>query len=70
MATQPCPCGYRTDPSKECLCQPMAIQKYIAKVSGLLPDQIDLHIEVPAVRYRELESKENCEPSREGVQCR
>jgi len=63
-AMNPCPCGYRTDPTKECLCQPLAIQKYMAKVSGPLLDRIDLHIEVPAVRYKELASRERSEPSK------
>ncbi len=57
-AMNPCPCGYYTDPAKECTCTPMAIQKYMAKVSGPLLDRIDLHIEVPAVKYKELASKE------------
>jgi magnesium chelatase family protein len=63
-AMNPCPCGHRTDPSMDCLCQPLAIQKYLSKVSGPLLDRIDLHIEVPAVRYRELACKDLAEPSR------
>ena len=39
------------------------IQKYMSKISGPLMDRIDLHIEVPAVRYKELSSKESGEPS-------
>ena len=65
MATQPCPCGYFTDPAKECTCNPLQIQKYMAKISGPLLDRIDLHIEVPAVKYRELASKGPGEHSRE-----
>src|SRR5229473_3150225 len=57
-ATQPCLCGFHTDPSKECTCTPIQIQKYMAKISGPLLDRIDLHIEVPAVKYKELASKE------------
>ncbi|MFI5253102.1 MAG: ATP-binding protein [Bacteroidota bacterium] len=56
-ATQPCPCGYFTDPLKECSCNQMQVQKYMAKISGPLLDRIDLHIEVPAVKYNELASK-------------
>jgi magnesium chelatase family protein len=63
MATQPCLCGYFTDPSKECTCAPQQIQRYMAKISGPLLDRIDLHIEVPAVKYRELSSKESGESS-------
>ncbi|HZY09618.1 MAG TPA: YifB family Mg chelatase-like AAA ATPase [Bacteroidota bacterium] len=57
-AMNPCPCGYFSDPSKECTCNPMQIQKYMAKISGPLLDRIDLHIEVPAVKYKELVSKD------------
>src|SRR6266852_5930936 len=63
MATQPCLCGNFTDPSKECTCTPIQIQKYMAKISGPLLDRIDLHIEVPAVKYKELASKESGESS-------
>ncbi len=62
-ATQPCMCGNFTDPSKECTCTPMQIQKYMAKISGPLLDRIDLHIEVPAVKYRELSSTSEGESS-------
>lgn len=62
-AMNPCPCGYYTDPSKECTCNPLAIQKYMAKISGPLLDRIDLHVEVPAVKYKELASKESGENS-------
>jgi hypothetical protein len=63
MATQPCPCDYFTDPSKECSCTPLQIQRYMAKISGPLLDRIDLHIEVPAVKYEELTSRESGERS-------
>lgn len=62
-AMNPCPCGFFTDPGKECTCHQGVIQKYMARISGPLLDRIDLHIEVPAVKYRELSSKENGEPS-------
>src|SRR5262249_40957688 len=53
-ATQGCPCGYFNDKSRECLCTPPMIQRYVAKISGPLLDRIDIHIEVPAVQYKEL----------------
>lgn len=62
-AMNPCPCGHYTDPDKECTCGTAVIHKYMAKISGPLMDRIDLHIEVPAVKYRELASKENGERS-------
>jgi magnesium chelatase family protein len=62
-AMNPCPCGYFSDPTKECTCTPPQIQKYMAKISGPLLDRIDLHIEVPAVKYKELASKSSGETS-------
>jgi len=53
-AMNPCPCGYYTDPYKKCTCVQHQIQKYMSKVSGPLLDRIDIHIEVPAVKYKEL----------------
>ncbi|MFQ5587816.1 MAG: YifB family Mg chelatase-like AAA ATPase [Nitrospiria bacterium] len=53
-AMNPCPCGYFTDPQRNCVCTPTAIQRYRSKVSGPLLDRIDLHIEVPAVPFRDL----------------
>jgi magnesium chelatase family protein len=62
-AMNPCPCGYYTDPAHQCSCSPQVIQKYLAKVSGPLLDRIDIHIEVPALKYQELAQKEAGEPS-------
>ncbi len=55
-ATNPCPCGYFTDPRKECHCTPYQIQKYLSKISGPLLDRIDIHVEVPALHHSELVS--------------
>jgi magnesium chelatase family protein len=62
-AMNPCPCGYATDPAKECTCSTLQIQKYMAKISGPLLDRIDIHIEVPAVKYKDLSSRVNSEDS-------
>lgn len=59
----PCPCGYLGDPHHECTCHPSKIQKYRSKVSGPLLDRIDIHIEVPPVRYRELSDDSRGESS-------
>ncbi|MCX7909364.1 MAG: YifB family Mg chelatase-like AAA ATPase [Ignavibacteria bacterium] len=59
----PCPCGNFGNPYKECNCTPALIQKYQAKISGPLLDRIDIHIEVPAVKYQELSDKSSGEPS-------
>ena len=50
----PCPCGYATDPTRSCQCNPVAVQRYRSRLSGPLLDRIDIHIEVPAVPVREL----------------
>jgi magnesium chelatase family protein len=55
-AMNPCPCGYFNDRSRECHCTPPMIQRYISKISGPLLDRIDIHIDVPAVNYKELRS--------------
>lgn len=55
-AMNPCPCGYFTDPAKPCKCSPPQIDRYLGKISGPLVDRIDMHVEVPAVPYRELRS--------------
>ncbi len=62
-AMNPCPCGYLTDPYHECTCTPAQIQRYHSKISGPLLDRIDIHIEVPALRYEELRRKAPGEPS-------
>ncbi len=56
-ALNPCPCGFYGDASRECRCTPAIIQRYLGKLSGPLLDRIDLHIEVPAVPFRELREK-------------
>ncbi len=53
-AMNPCPCGYFGDQQMECSCTPIQINKYRAKVSGPLLDRIDIHVEVPPVKYKEL----------------
>ena len=62
-AMNPCPCGFFTDPQKECGCTPLQIQRYRSRVSGPLLDRIDIQIEVPAVRYQDLASRDPGEPS-------
>ncbi len=53
-AMNPCPCGFAGDPSNRCSCLPGHVTRYRNRVSGPLLDRIDIHVEVPAVRYREL----------------
>lgn len=62
-AMNPCPCGYMGDSHHQCTCTPSQIHRYRHRVSGPLLDRIDIHVEVPAVPYKEL-SKDFCgEPS-------
>jgi magnesium chelatase family protein len=62
-ATQECPCGYLGDRSRPCRCTAQQIRQYRGRISGPLLDRIDIHIEVPSVRYCELTSSETGEPS-------
>jgi magnesium chelatase family protein len=64
-AMNPCPCGYFNDKSRECMCTPPMIQRYVSKVSGPLLDRIDIHVEVPAVQYKELRGNAASEGSAE-----
>jgi magnesium chelatase family protein len=62
-AQNPCPCGYLGDPVKSCICTPNQILKYQKRVSGPLLDRIDLHIEVPRVKYEKLADEKVAEES-------
>src|SRR5205085_3120672 len=55
-AMNPCPCGYFGDLKRECRCSPVQVQRYRQRISGPLLDRIDLHVEVPAVEYRDVSS--------------
>lgn len=69
-AMNPCPCGYFGDLKRECRCSPVQVQRYRQRISGPLLDRIDLHIEVPAVEYRDVASErpeENSSSIRERI---
>jgi magnesium chelatase family protein len=53
-AMNPCKCGFLGDATRECRCTPGQIQQYLNKISGPLLDRIDIHVEVPAVPFKEL----------------
>jgi magnesium chelatase family protein len=57
-AMNPCPCGFWNDPTRECRCTPPQIQRYVGRVSGPLLDRIDIHVDVPAVRFKDLAGRE------------
>lgn len=62
-AMNPCPCGFASDPQRTCTCGAHQIQRYRSRISGPILDRIDLHIEVPAVKYEDLRSTEPAESS-------
>jgi len=62
-ALNPCPCGYLGDPAHACACSPRDIHRYRSRISGPLMDRIDIHIEVPAVKYRDLADRTDSESS-------
>lgn len=56
-AMNPCPCGFRGHPKRECTCPDGSAKRYLARVSGPLLDRMDIHIEVPPVDFEKLSSK-------------
>ncbi len=60
----PCPCGYASDPDRDCSCSPTQIIKYQKKISGPLLDRIDLHIEVPRIKFEKLADENLAESSK------
>jgi magnesium chelatase family protein len=62
-AMNPCKCGFHGDPLHQCMCTPHQIQSYRSRVSGPLMDRIDIHIEVPAIKFNEIASDTLAEPS-------
>lgn len=64
-AMNPCPCGFYGDTTRECRCTPAIIQRYLSKISGPLLDRIDIHVEVPAVPFKELRGDTMAESSAE-----
>jgi magnesium chelatase family protein len=55
--------GFFADGTRECHCSPVQIQRYVSKISGPLLDRIDIHIEVPALKYKELRGNGDVECS-------
>jgi magnesium chelatase family protein len=64
-AMNPCPCGFFNDKTRDCHCTQPMIQRYVSKISGPLLDRIDIHIDVPAVNYKELRGRASVEGSTE-----
>jgi magnesium chelatase family protein len=66
-AMNPCPCGFWNDPTRECRCSPLQIQRYVGRISGPLLDRIDIHIDVPAVKFRDLAGSETSDTDSSAV---
>jgi magnesium chelatase family protein len=64
-AMNPCPCGYFGSKIKQCHCSPNQIQRYMNKISGPLLDRIDIHLQVPSIKYKELSDQRQAEASSE-----
>ena len=62
-AMNPCPCGHAGDPTRQCICPPLAVQKYLARLSGPLLDRVDIHLSVPPVAYDDLATRVPAESS-------
>ena len=59
----PCPCGYYNHPTRECICNPGAVQRYLNKISGPLLDRIDIQVEIVPVPFDKISSTQLAEPS-------
>jgi magnesium chelatase family protein len=64
-AMNPCPCGFYSDPHRECTCTLPQIQRYKGKISGPLLDRIDIHVDVPPVRFQDMSTEKQAEASRQ-----
>jgi magnesium chelatase family protein len=69
-AMNPCPCGFWNDPTRECHCSQLQIQRYVGRISGPLLDRIDIHIDVPAVRFKELRGGDGTPEGESSLQIR
>ena len=63
-AMNPCPCGYYGHPTRECICRPNAVSRYLSRISGPLLDRLDIHVEVPPVDFNDLSTNETYESSK------
>lgn len=61
----PCPCGYYNHPTKNCMCAPGQVLKYLNRISGPLLDRIDLQVEILPVAFDEISSTAPGESSQE-----
>lgn len=69
-AMNPCPCGFFGHPTKQCTCSSNAVSKYLGKISGPMLDRLDIHVEVPPVKYDELKDDGNSAESSAEIKAR
>lgn len=62
-AMNPCPCGFLGDQEKSCICSPSQVINYKKKISGPILDRIDIHVEVPRIKYEKLTGESGGEES-------
>lgn len=62
-AMNPCPCGYFGHPTRQCICSPSAVSRYLNRISGPLLDRIDLQVEVSPLDFKSLNSNAPSENS-------
>lgn len=63
-AMNPCPCGFSTDPDRECTCSPNTVSRYQKKLSGPISERIDIFIHVPRIKYQKLVNEEGAQDSK------
>lgn len=63
-AMNPCPCGYYGHHTRDCICRPNAVSRYLSRISGPLLDRLDIHVEVPPVDFNDLSTNETYESSK------
>jgi magnesium chelatase family protein len=69
-AMNPCPCGFRGDPRRQCRCSDPQVERYAGRISGPLRDRIDLVVDVPAAASVVREGHEVAEEGSSAIRLR
>jgi magnesium chelatase family protein len=62
-AMNPCPCGFRGNPGRRCVCSPGSVERYARRLSGPLRDRFDLAVEITPVPWKDVRDPAPVEPS-------